>query len=154
MQLSLCSKQLFSRLFVSYSEKKAKRAEKEKRAIARRAREEHRRSLVSKGHVIGALVTSFNKHKEKEAQPFVAPRLVPPLLNSIIKNDKLFLHTHTHTFEISLLISLSIKWNLIILDCAAHTLVTTTVHKALPSGGGAMGSWDGGLGVVGRGVLG
>ena len=26
--------------------------------------------------------------------------------------------------------------------------MTTTVHKALPSGGGAMGSWDGGLGVV------
>ena len=54
----------------------------------------------------------------------------------------------------SLLISLSIKWNLIILDCAAHTLVTTTVHKALPSGGGAMGSWDGGLGVVEREGLG
>ena len=45
---------------------------------------------------------------------------------------------------------LSIEWNSIRLGDPAHGIVTKTVHKTLPGGGGGpWGRWVGGVGVVG-----
>ena len=45
---------------------------------------------------------------------------------------------------------LSIEWNSIRLGDPVHGIVTKTVHKTLPGGGGGPGGrWVGGVGVVG-----